>query len=91
MADKQPRNYTPYQEKIIKRYYNNLDGIAFQRLSDLIGDMYLAEGKKKQKLWENAAAAMEKLEVPKARIEHLVKQQNPALLVELLKELEKKG
>lgn len=91
MADKQPRNYTPYQEKIIKRYYKNLDGIAFQRLSDLIGDMYLAEGKKKQKLWENAAAAMENLEVPKSRIEHLVKQQNPALLVDLLKELEKKG
>jgi hypothetical protein len=87
MADK---DYTPYQQKIIKRYYNNLDALSRQRLAELVGDLYLAEGKKKKKLWEAAAAAMQKLGVPQSRIDHLVAQQNPALLAELVKELEKK-
>jgi len=84
------RDYTPYQEKIIKRYYNNLDTIAGQRLADLVGELYLAEGKKKEKTWQAAAAAMEKLEVPKSRIDHLLKQRDPALVAQLVKELESK-
>jgi hypothetical protein len=88
MSDaKPPRNYSPHQQKIIKRYYNNLDQIAQQRLADLAGELYLAEGKKKAKAWKDAAAAMEKLGIPAARIEHLVQQQNPALIAELVKEL----
>ena len=87
MSDKQPRNYTPYQQKIIKRYYGNLDAIAGQRLAELVGELYLAEGKKKAKLWQQAGEAMKKLEVPASRIEHLLKQQKPELIAELVKEL----
>jgi hypothetical protein len=91
MADeKKPRNHTPYQEKIIKRYYGAQGSILLERLAELVGELYLAEGKKKEKAWKNAVAAMEKLEVPAARIEHLLKQQNPALVAEVVKELEGK-
>ncbi len=91
MSDsKQPRNYTPYQQKIIKRYYGNLDTLARQRLAELVGELYLAEGKKKAKLWQQAGDAMKKLEVPNSRIEHLLQQRNPALVAELVKELEAK-
>lgn len=38
-------DYTPYQQKIIKRYYDNQDSIQLQRLSELVGELYLAEGK----------------------------------------------
>ena len=48
-------------------------------------------GKKKEKAWQSAAAAMEKLGVPKARIDHLLKQQKPELVAELVKELQAKG
>ena len=88
--DKKPRNHTPYQEKIIKRYYGSQSSILLERLAELVGELYLAEGKKKEKAWKNAAAAMEKLEVPASRIEHLMKQQNPSLVAELVKELEGK-
>ena len=91
MSDTPKRDFSPHQQKIIKRYYNNLEPLAHQRLAELVGELYLAEGKKKAKAWQNAAAAMEKLGVPKARIEHLVRQQNPALIAELVKELERKG
>ena len=84
-------DFTRHQQGIIKRYYANQDGIQLQRLSELVAELYLAEGKKKLTAWKNAAAAMEKLGVPKARIDHLVAQQNPALIAELVKELEGKG
>ncbi len=84
------RDYTPYQQKIIRRYYDNSDTLQLQRLSELVGDLYLAEGKKLQKLWQSAAVAMEKLGVPKARIEHLLQQAKPGLVAELVKELEGK-
>lgn len=91
MADsKQPRNYTPHQQKIIKRYYDNQDTLQLQRLAELVGELYLAEGKKKEKAWATAAAAMEKLGVPQSRIDHLVQQKNPAQVAELLKELDRK-
>lgn len=90
MADKQPRNYSPYQQKIIKRYYDNQDTVKHQRLAELVSELYLAEGKKKAKAWADAAAAMVTLGIPQARIDHLVKQANPALVAEVVKELESK-
>jgi 6-phosphogluconolactonase/glucosamine-6-phosphate isomerase/deaminase len=90
MSDQKPkRDYSAYQQKIIKRYYDNADTIGLQRLSDLVGELYLAEGKKKEKAWQAAVKAMEKLEVPAARIAHLLSRQDPALLAELVKELHK--
>ncbi|MCI0380574.1 MAG: hypothetical protein L0215_23550 [Gemmataceae bacterium] len=89
-SKKAPRDYTPHQQKIIQRYYDNQGALRHQRLAELVSDLYLAEGKKKQKLWQSAAAAMEKLGVPKSRIEHLLKHQNPALVAEVVKELEGK-
>ena len=84
------RDYTPYQQKIIKRYYDNQDAIQRQRLAELASELYLSEGKKRQRMWKNIAAALEKLGYSRQRIDHLVKQDNPALVAELVKELEKK-
>ena len=83
------RDYTPHQQKIIKRYYNNQDTLLRQRLAEMVGELYLAEGKKKQRAWQNAALAMQKLGIPQARIDHLLAQANPALVAELVKELER--
>jgi hypothetical protein len=82
--------FTPYQQKIIKRYYDNQDTIQLQRLADLVGELYLATGKKLEKAWQGAAAAMQKLGVPQSRIDHLVQQRKPTLLADLVKELQAK-
>jgi hypothetical protein len=84
------QDYTPYQQKIIKRYYENGDTLQLQRLATVVGDLYLAEGKKREKLWQAAAAAMQKLGVPQSRIDHLLKQGKPELLAQVVKELEGK-
>jgi hypothetical protein len=83
-------DYTPHQQKIIKRYYGNQEAIHHQRLAELVSELYLAEGKKRQRAWAAAATAMQKLGVPQARIDHLVQQGNPALVAEVVKELEQK-
>ncbi len=81
-------DFTPYQQKIIKRYYDNQDTIQLQRLAELVGELYLSTGKKRQGVWERVAAAMQKLGVPAARIEHLRKQDRPELVAQVVKELQ---
>ncbi len=85
-----PKDYTPYQKKIIKRYYDNQDQLLHQRLAEWVSEIYLAEGKKLERSWEAAAAAMQKLGVPQSRIDHVLKQRDPALVAEVVKELEGK-
>jgi hypothetical protein len=80
-------NYTKHQQGIIKRYYENIDQVAWQRLSELVADLYLAEGKKRDKLWASAASFMEKLKVPQARIAALVQKKDVEGLAKLVKEL----
>ncbi len=76
-----------YQERVIRNYYQNQDAIMVQRLGDLVGDLYLAEGKARDRLWKRAAAALENLRIPAERINHIVQSNNPSLLADLLKEL----
>ncbi len=84
-------NFSANQQKIIKRYYNNLDTIQLQKLAETVTDLYLAEGKKVEKLWKSAVGAMQKLEVPQQRIDLLVKSQNLEQLAKLVKELQETG
>jgi hypothetical protein len=84
-------DYTKYQQGIIKRYYENADTIQLQRLGEIVGDLYLANGKRKDKLWQAATKAMQVLKVPKDRIDHLVAQANPELLAKLVQELQTKA
>lgn len=83
-------DYTHHQQKIIKRYYNNQGALLHQRLSEMVTELFLAEGKKRIRLWTSAAGAMQKLGLPQSRIDHVVKMDNPALLAEVVKELEGK-
>ncbi len=84
-------DYSPYQQKIIKRYYNNFPAIQFQRLSELVTELYLAEGKKQEKLWKQVSELLARLEFPASRIEHLLSKRDASLLAGILKELESKG
>ncbi len=81
-------DHTPYQRKIIDRYYKNFDAIKLQRLSELATDLYLAEGKKLDRLWGQVEESLRKLEFPEPRIAELIQRRDPALLVGILKELE---
>jgi hypothetical protein len=76
-----------HQDKIIRNYYQNRDAIALQRLGELVSELYLAAGKSRERKWKSVALALEKLKIPPARIAHLAKQDNPALVAKLVEEL----
>lgn len=82
------QDFTPHQQKIIKRYYDNQDTIQLQRLAEMVGELYLAEGKKRAGVWKRVIAALQKLGIPQTRIDHVHTQDNPALVAEIVKELE---
>lgn len=81
------RQYSKYQQKVIKNYYENREAISLQRLSELVTELYLAEGKARARQWKNIVSALQKLGLPSARIEHLRKQDDPRLLAKLVEEL----
>jgi hypothetical protein len=85
------KDFTPHQQKIIQRYYSNVDVIQRQKLAELVTDLYLASGAKRQTIWKRAATAMQKLGVPAARIERVVNSNEPALLAQVVQEIEAKN
>lgn len=85
------KNYSKYQQNIIKNYYENKDAISLQRLSELVTELYLAEGKGREKQWKYIVAVLEKIGLPADRIEHLRKKDDPKLLANLVEELMAKG
>jgi hypothetical protein len=80
-----------YQQKIIKNYYDNRESIALQRVQELVTELYLAEGKAKDKHWKNLAGHLEKLGVAQVTIDHLLAQQNPELVAKLVQDLAAKA
>ena len=60
-----------------------------QRLSELVGEIYLAEGKKGEKLWVKVGELLPKLGVAPARIEHILEAKDPNVLASLVSELTK--
>lgn len=76
-----------YQDRAIKNYYDNRDAIMVQRLGELLSDLYMAEGKARARIWQRAAAALEKLKVPRDQIDHLVTSDNPSLLAKLYEQM----
>jgi hypothetical protein len=74
-------NFSGYQKKIIKNYYDNLDKIALGKLQDLVTEIYLAESEeKKKKLWDRVAAAMGQLKIPVGVAANILKRKDPAIL-----------
>ena len=76
--------YSKYQQNIIKRYYENRDSIALQRAQELITELYLTEGKKREKVWDALSKNLEKAGVPAEHISHLRAEDNPELVAKLL-------
>lgn len=85
MAD---RDYSSYQQKVIKRYYDNREAIDEQKLAELVTNLYLAEGKKQERMWETAAKLLERMELPPSRVQHVLDSKDPAVLAKVVEELQ---
>ncbi|HMP08469.1 MAG TPA: hypothetical protein PJ982_19135 [Lacipirellulaceae bacterium] len=81
------RQYTKFQKKAIKNFYDNREAISIQRLGELVTDLYLAEGKGRAAKWKQVSAALARLGVPESEIAHLAKKDDVALLAKKVSEL----
>jgi hypothetical protein len=82
---------TKFQERAIKNFYDNREAIALQRVQELVTELYLSEGKKRDKHWKNVATHLQKLGVAPETIDHLVAQNRPELVASLLEKLMEKA
>ena len=80
-------DFSKHQQGIIKRFYASYDKIQLQKLSELVTELYLAQGKKLDKLWQQATTLMQKMELPEQRIAHITAKKDVVLLANLVKEL----
>ena len=77
-------NYSKYQQSVIKNYNNNKDSVSLQRAQELLTDFYLAEGKKREKLWESLFMHLERLDVPADQLKQMKESNNPELVAQLI-------
>ena len=80
-----------YQQNIIKNYYENRENIALQRCQELVTELYLSEGKKRQKHWQSLQGHLLKLSVKQETIDHLIQQDDPQLAAQLVQRLSKEA
>ena len=84
-------NFSKYQQSIINNYYKNKEAISLQKLQESVTELYLSEGKKRQKQWERMAGHLEKLGMKEDRIKYLVDKDDPALIAQVVTELMNKA
>jgi len=81
------QNYTPHQQNIISRYYDNLDTIMLTKLQEMVSDLYLADTPAKQdRLWQRIHKAMTKLGAPPAIVEHIMAKRDVEILANNLQD-----
>jgi len=84
------KKYTRHQEKIIKDYYLRRDEISLQKLQEQVTELFLAEGKKRERYWKTISSHLQKLGIPQERIDHFVQQDDPKLVAHEIERLIKK-
>jgi len=77
-------NYSRYQQSVIRNYYSNKDNVSLQRVQELLTDLYLAEGKKLEKVWDSLFLHLERIGVPADQLAHLKEAKNPELIAQLI-------
>ncbi len=74
-----------FQQKAIKNFYDNREAIALQRAQELVTELYLTEGKKRQRHWKTLSTHLLALGEKQEKIDLLIAQDNPESVANLLK------
>jgi hypothetical protein len=81
------QDYSEHQQRIISKYYNQLDTLMLQKLQELIGELYLADTEaKRNRLWKRVEKAMLNLNVPSEIAEHILAKKDVELLARNLED-----
>lgn len=75
------------QRKIVNRYYENLDTITLNKLQELVSELYLAEGKARDRLWKRIETALAKSPAKGAAVSRVLASRDVEAFARLVQEL----
>jgi len=78
-----------YQQNVIRNYYENRETISLQRAQEIITELYLSEGKKREKYWKSLEGHLLKLEVKQQVIDNLIAKDDPQMAAKFIEKLGK--
>lgn len=88
MNKKDGNGYTPYQQKIIRNFYENKDLRLIQKLGELVSNLYLeTSGKKRESGWKKIEKILLDLKIHPNEVEFLTKDRNLAVISKKLAEM----
>jgi hypothetical protein len=81
------REYSEYQQRIISKYYDQLDTILLHKLQELVSQIYLSDTEaKRNRLWQRVHKAMVQLRIPPEIVEHIMTQKDVETLTRNLQD-----
>ena len=88
MEQKEEKGYTPYQQKVIRRFYENKDLRLIQKLGELVSNLYVETNEKKRESgWKKIKEILIDLKVHPHEVEFLTKDKNLAVISKKLAEV----
>ncbi|MBU6392647.1 MAG: hypothetical protein KGJ87_05475 [Planctomycetota bacterium] len=88
MEQKVEKGYTPYQQKVIRNFYENRDHRLVQKLGELVSNLYLESSeKKKDSGWKKVKKMLVDLKVHPHEVEYLTKDKNLTVISKKLAEM----
>ena len=83
-----PRDLTPHQQRIVRRYYENRDTLMCQKLSELVSELCVCTSEKKAvALWERVRKALVHVGANAVTIEKVCEKRDVQWLAEIVSEL----
>lgn len=77
-----------YQQGIVRRYYQNKETLANQKLGELVSELYLETNpKKSERLWQSTQTALLNAGATPSRVNKIVAEKNLKALAELVGEI----
>ena len=88
MDHKDGKGYTPYQQKIIRNFYQNKDLRLIQKLGELVSNLYLETNEKKRESgWKRIKEILIDLKIHPNEVEFLTKDKNLTVISKKLAEM----
>lgn len=81
-------DHSKYQKGVIKRYYDNRDTIALQKLAEIVSNLYLETSEAKiKRAWKSAHAQMLAAGVHPHQADHILEEQDMGALAKIVSDL----
>lgn len=78
------RDLTPYQRRVIRNHYRNLEAKSEQRLAELVTEIWLATTEKRRAaLWDRARELLARTGTPASEAERIVSARDAEALARL--------